>query len=85
MTEKSKSATTSVSQAFDDLMAGPILRLVPGEARRVRKPDGALLAAEGENVDCSPDRTYWLRRLSDGDIEAGPPIDDETDSLGDPA
>jgi hypothetical protein len=47
------------------------LYLKPGEGRRVRKPDGLLLDAEGEFVSRE---TYWLRRLDDGDVvEADPP------------
>lgn len=41
------------------------LILKPGPDRRVRQPDGTLLAATGEPVNASP---YWARRLRDGDV-----------------
>jgi len=41
------------------------LYLKPAERRRVRKPDGALLAAHGEGV---PRESFWLRRLVDEDV-----------------
>ncbi|WP_052143355.1 DUF2635 domain-containing protein [Aeromonas hydrophila] len=40
------------------------VRPLPG--RRVRKPDGSLLATNGEAVNWT---SYWLRRQRDGDIE----------------
>lgn len=39
--------------------------LKPAPGLRVRRPDGALLAADGEPVEMS---SYWLRRLADGDV-----------------
>lgn len=39
--------------------------LQPAPGRRVRKPDGALLATAGERVEVD---TYWTRRLLDGDV-----------------
>lgn len=38
--------------------------------RRVRKPTGVLLAADGEEVNLD---TYWQRRLNDGDVVEAPP------------
>jgi len=39
--------------------------LQPAPERRVRKPDGALLAPAGERVEVD---TYWTRRILDGDV-----------------
>jgi hypothetical protein len=33
---------------------------------QVRKPDGTLLASEGETVPLS---AFWLRRIAEGDLE----------------
>jgi len=41
------------------------LYLKPAEGRRVRKPDGTLLAAHGEAV---ARESFWLRRLVDEDV-----------------
>lgn len=38
----------------------------PADGRRVRKPDGSLLAEQGEPVVWS---SFWLRRHRDGDVE----------------
>jgi len=43
-----------------------IIRLKPAEGRRVRKPDGSLLAEAGEEVTHAP---FWIRRLDAGDVE----------------
>ena len=51
------------------------LRLKPADGRRVRKPDGSLLAAGGEDVTRDP---FWIRRLDAGDVE-------ETAEISDPA
>ncbi|MGL4709435.1 MAG: DUF2635 domain-containing protein [Aeromonas veronii] len=37
----------------------------PADGRRVRKPDGSLLAEQGESVVWS---SFWLRRHRDGDV-----------------
>lgn len=39
--------------------------VLPVEGRRIRKPDGQLLAAKGERVAIS---TYWLRAHWAGDV-----------------
>ncbi|UEX76990.1 DUF2635 domain-containing protein [Sediminicurvatus halobius] len=45
--------------------------LKPRDGLQVRKPDGRVLAAEGERVALT---SYWRRRLRDGDVvEARPP------------
>lgn len=41
----------------------------PLNGRRIRKPDGTLLAAGGERVTQS---SYWLRREKDGDVMLSP-------------
>lgn len=41
----------------------------PMEGRTVRKPNGLLLALEGETVAAS---TYWSRRLVDEDVTTDP-------------
>ena len=48
------------------------LHVAPLEDRRVRRPDGVLLPDEGETVNVDADRSYWLRRLNDGDIFYAP-------------
>lgn len=40
--------------------------LKPAPDRNVRKPDGTLLSADGEEL---PLTTYWRRRLNEGDVE----------------
>jgi len=40
--------------------------LKPHDGRRVRHPDGRLLAEEGEAVTLTP---YWNRRIEDGDVQ----------------
>lgn len=52
-------------------MSDTHLRFKPAEGRQVRRPDGEILAAEGELV--APD-SYWHRRLADGDVVL---VDDE--------
>ena len=44
------------------------INVVPAAGRRVRHPDGRLLADKGDHVT---DASYWQRRLADGDIELG--------------
>lgn len=39
--------------------------LKPAPGISVRKPGGALLAADGESL---PKNSYWLRRFNDGDV-----------------
>lgn len=46
------------------------LMLTTAEGRKVRKPDGTPLHADGEAVNIDEDRSYWLRRMADGDIIA---------------
>lgn len=41
----------------------------PLNGRRIRKPDGTLLAAGGERVQKN---SYWLRREKDGDVMLSP-------------
>lgn len=43
-----------------------IVTIRPVAGRKVRKQNGQVLAAEGEQVVWS---SYWLRRQRDGDIE----------------
>jgi hypothetical protein len=46
--------------------------LKPAEpAIKVRKPDGAHLAPEGESL---PDTVFWRRRMKDGDVVAARPV-----------
>jgi len=45
---------------------GDQIRIKPASGIKLRKPDGQLLAAEGEIVVAN---SYWFRRLQDGDIE----------------
>lgn len=40
-------------------------KLKPAEGRRVRKPDGRLLADRGEDIAID---AFWQRRLEDGDV-----------------
>jgi len=42
--------------------------LKPAPGLRVRKPDGSILAADGESVVVN---TYWRRRLNHGDVVLG--------------
>ena len=42
---------------------------VPVNGRRIRKPDGTLLAKDGEQVEKS---SYWLRREKDSDVALTP-------------
>lgn len=41
----------------------------------VRKPDGAQLPADGDAVNIDDNRTYWLRRIADGDVSVSPIAD----------
>lgn len=63
---KSKSATSD-----PDKFEGRLL-ISPAEDRRVRKPDGSPLPDDGEVVNVDTERSYWLRRLGDGDILVAP-------------
>ena len=47
----------------NDVMARPV------NGRRLRKPDGTLLAKDGERVQKN---SYWLRREKDGDVTLSP-------------
>lgn len=42
-----------------------MILVTPAPDRRVRKPDGQLLAADGERVEPN---SYWQRRIADGDV-----------------
>jgi hypothetical protein len=53
--------------------------IAPAPDRQVRKPDGSLLPPEGETVNVDEDLSYWLRRLNDEDIVAGPAKDGEAE------
>lgn len=44
----------------------PEQSLKPAEGRRVRHPDGRLLAEEGEAVTLN---AYWHRKIEDDDVE----------------
>lgn len=44
------------------------LTLRPADGARVRKPDGTLLADQGERVELTP---YFARLLADGDVVPG--------------
>jgi hypothetical protein len=46
-------------------------RVKPAPDRRVRWPDGRLLAADGEAVPAND--PYWIRRLHDEDVVDAPP------------
>lgn len=46
-------------------MTDTLVELMPAAGARVRKPNGALLALDGEPVPLS---AYWRRRLRDGDV-----------------
>lgn len=47
-------------------MSTPLTQFVkPAEGRRVRKENGELLAAAGEDV---PVNVFWRRRLREGDV-----------------
>jgi hypothetical protein len=61
-------------------MAHPIL--IPAPGLRVRKPDGTLLAPEGEVVEMN---SYWLRRLADGDVAPASSPDQAPNAGGTPA
>lgn len=43
----------------------PAFTLQPAPDRRVRKPDGTLLAAAGERIELN---SFWQRRIDDGDV-----------------
>lgn len=45
------------------------LRLKPAAGRKVRRPDGQVLSADGEFVTPGP---YWDRRLADDDVVKAP-------------
>lgn len=49
----------------------PTPLVIDGETldRKVRKPSGPYLAAEGEEVNLD---TYWQRRLNDEEVEEAP-------------
>jgi Protein of unknown function (DUF2635) len=47
-----------------------LLRLAAADGRKVRKTDGTPLHSDGEAVHVDEERSYWLRRLNDGDIIA---------------
>lgn len=41
------------------------MKVLPAKGVQVRKPDGTLLAQDGETVErCA----FWLRRIMDGDV-----------------
>lgn len=50
------------------MSARMILR--PAEGARVRKPDGTLLAENGERLELTP---YFARLIADGDVIPGKP------------
>jgi len=47
----------------------PQIIATPINGARVRKPNGALLKAEGERVE---DDSFWRRRRNDGDVTLTP-------------
>lgn len=62
-----------------------IRALKPAPDRRVRTPDGELLAVEGEDLAMT---TFWRRRLDAGDVvpaEPKPPQRNSRRSKGDDA
>jgi hypothetical protein len=70
-------STPEIAPATDplELLArGPKAMLAPAAARRVRKPDGVLLAEGGEQVDFASHTSFWIRLLSDGDVVILPDI-----------
>jgi hypothetical protein len=62
-----------------------MIDLRPVSGRRVRKPDGDLLAEAGETVT---EDSFWRRRLRDGDVVAisppAPEIAPETGPAAEP-
>lgn len=59
---------TDTPEPLPLIMRGPIVCLAPAFERRVRKPDGSVLADAGEPVNIDADWTFWARRFSDGDV-----------------
>lgn len=51
--------------------------LKPASGRRVRKPDGTVLAETGEPIDVDTDPVFWARRADDGDTVAVADGDDK--------
>lgn len=41
------------------------IHIQPAKGLTVRKPDGSVLAADGERVTRN---SFWIRRLNDGDV-----------------
>jgi hypothetical protein len=70
-----KNKSTAEPQA--NASAGLFVTATPAKGCRVRKPDGSLLADEGEAVNTNADASYWLRRELDGDVVLSPTTGDE--------
>ncbi|MDH0176392.1 DUF2635 domain-containing protein [Aeromonas dhakensis] len=59
------------------------IHIQPAKGLTIRKPDGTVLAAEGERVTRN---SFWIRRLQDGDVTyTGLTVSKGDESAGKPA